>query len=506
MAANPWGFLRLARVDPRRRPVSERLRDWRVVLEAPGPAAVQAQATRCMDCGVAFCHAGCPLGNLIPDWDELVARDRWRPALEALHATNNFPEFTGWLCPAPCESACVLGIDDEPVAIKQIELAIVDRGWAEGWITPMPARAHTGRRVAVVGSGPAGLAGAQQLARGGHDVTVFERDDRPGGLLRYGIPDFKLPKAALNRRLGQLVDEGVVFRCGVDVGRDLAGDELRAEFDAVVLACGAQQARPLPVPGRCLAGIHDAMEYLALANRVQLGDLAETPVSASGKRVVIVGGGDTAADCLGTANRQGAASVTQIDHNPRPPDVRDDGEPWPTPPTVHKVSPAHEEGITEEWGTEVVSFVGCPDDEAVTAVRTVPVRAYLDAPGQRRFQVVDGHDGPGPQPHGSAEVPAELVLVAAGFIGTTGGVVLDQLGVTVAAAPGTIVVDERWQAAEGVFACGDATRGASLVVWAIAEGRACAAAVDAYLAGVTQLPAPVVPGERRFASAASRPT
>jgi glutamate synthase (NADPH/NADH) small chain len=487
MVANPWGFLRHPRVDFRKRPIPERLRDWRVVLQPPAAEDARNQAVRCMDCGVAFCHAGCPLGNLIPDWNELTARDDWRAAIESLHATNNFPEFTGWLCPAPCEPACVLSINSDPVTIKQIELSIIERAWAEGWVVPQPATVSTGRRVAVVGSGPAGLAAAQQLARAGHGVVVFERDDRIGGLLRYGIPDFKIEKHVVDRRLAQLEAEGVEFRSGVDVGIDVTGHELRDSFDAVVLATGALARREVDLPGRELAGIHQAMDYLPLGNRVQAGDLAESPIDAAGRRVVIIGGGDTAADCLGTANRQGALEVVQLDHNPRPPDQRvEEVNPWPQVAKVHKVSPAHEEGVVEGWARETVEFLG--EDGHVVGVRTVEVERRYDAAGRRRFVAVPGSD---------QVIEADLVLLAAGFVGTDAVAVLGQLRAAVDPGRGTVLVDENWETSSpGVFACGDNQRGASLIVWAIADGRACAAAVDTYLMGRSALPVPVAPTSR----------
>ncbi len=489
MVANPWGFLRHPRTDAPKRPVAIRLRDWDPVYGRPAPDDVRVQASRCMDCGVAFCHAGCPLGNLIPEWNELVADDDWRAAIERLHATNNFPEFTGWLCPAPCEASCVLAINAEPVAIKQVELAIIDRAYDEGWVPPRPAAGRTGRRVAVIGSGPAGLACAQQLTRAGHDVTVYERSDRLGGLLRYGIPDFKMPKGLIEARLAQLAAEGTELLAGVDIGGPGGPDpvELRAGVDAVVLATGALQPRDLAVPGRELAGVHQAMDYLPQANRVRTGELATPPVDAAGKRVVIIGGGDTAADCLGTANRQGALSVTQLDHNQRPPQGRDlVANPWPQWPKIHRSSPAHEEGVVESWAREAVEFLPGPDG-AVRAVITEEVQ-ILRVDGRRVFR---------PVPGSREEVPCELVLVAAGFVGSERGSLLDRLGVAVDPDRGTLALPGEWEtSAPGVFACGDATRGASLVVWAIAEGRACAAAVDTALSGRTELPAPVRPGAR----------
>jgi glutamate synthase (NADPH) small chain len=489
VVANPWGFLRHARREAPKRPVDQRLRDWDPVYTRPPADDVRIQATRCMDCGVAFCHAGCPLGNLIPEWNELVAGDDWSAAIERLHATNNFPEFTGWLCPAPCEASCVLAINADPVSIKQVELAIIDRAYDEGWVRPLPPAEPTGRRIAVVGSGPAGLAASQQLTRAGHEVVVYERSDRLGGLLRYGIPDFKMPKRLIDRRLEQLSAEGTVFRQGVDVGGPRGPDpgEVRADVDAMILACGALQPRELNVPGRGLSGVCQAMDYLPQANRVQAGDRPTATINAAGKDVVIIGGGDTAADCLGTANRQGARSVTQLDHNPRPSDLRDPmTNPWPQWPKVHKVSAAHEEGVVEAWAREAVAFAG-DESGRVRAVITQQVET-VRTNGRRVFRPVPGSE---------QELPCQLVLLAAGFVGTEPGALLDRLGVAVDEERGVVRVDGNWATtADGVYACGDADRGASLVVWAIAEGRACAAAVDAALTGTTALPAPVVPGAR----------
>ena len=467
---------------PARRAVPVRLRDWREVYEDFPPRKLQQQASRCMDCGIPFCNSGCPLGNLIPDWNDLVYRGHWRLAIERLHATNNFPEFTGRLCPAPCEAACVLGINEPPVTIKQVEVEIVDRAWAEGWIVPQPAVARTGRSVAVVGSGPAGLAVAQQLSRAGHRVVVFERADRTGGLLRYGIPEFKMEKRHIDRRLAQMEAEGTEFRPGVDVGTDVTAEQLRADFDAVVLACGATAWRDLPIAGRELRGVHQAMEYLPLANRVQEGDLESSPISAEGKRVVIIGGGDTGADCLGTAHRQRAASIRQFEIMPRPPDARPDADPWPTWPMIYRVSSAHEEGGEREYAINTTEFIGDGDGN-LAALATVRVEQSL-RDGRMHFEPVPGTE---------EEMPAELVLLAMGFVGPERGPLIDQFGVDLDPR-GNVARDERWATnVAGVYVCGDMGRGQSLIVWAIAEGRACAAAVDADLTGSTELPAVVTP-------------
>ena len=480
--ADPRGFMVHDRELPTRRPVPVRLRDWGEVYEDFPADKLRQQASRCMDCGIPFCNSGCPLGNLIPDWNDLVYRGHWRRAIERLHATNNFPEFTGRLCPAPCEAACVLGIHEPPVTIKQVEVEIVDRAWAEGWIVPQPAVVSTGRRVAVVGSGPAGLAAAQQLTRAGHDTVVFERADRIGGLLRYGIPEFKMEKRHLDRRLAQMEAEGTVFRPGVDVGADVTAEELRAEFDAVVLACGATAWRDLPIPGRELRGVYQAMEYLPPANRVQEGDLEETPISAEGKRVVIIGGGDTGADCLGTAHRQRAASIRQFEIMPRPPDERPDANPWPTWPMIYRVSSAHEEGGERDYAINTTSFVGDGHGN-LAALATVRVeQSFTD--GRMRFDPVPGTE---------EEIGADLVLLAMGFVGPEQGPLIEQFGVELDAR-GNVARDDRWATnVDGVYVCGDMGRGQSLIVWAIAEGRACAAAVDVDLTGATDLPAVVTP-------------
>jgi glutamate synthase (NADPH/NADH) small chain len=492
MPTDPWGFTKVARRDPPKRPVPLRLRDWDPVYGRPAEAEVRAQARRCMSCGVPFCHHGCPLGNLIPEWNELVHDGDGRRAIDRLHATNNFPEFTGWLCPAPCEPACVLAINDDPVSIKQVELAIIDRAWDEGWVTPQPPERLTSATVAVVGSGPAGLAAAQQLTRAGHTVVVYERSDALGGLLRYGIPDFKMPKGHIDRRIAQMTAEGTRFVTGVEVGgRDLSVDLLRQKFDAVVLAVGALQPRELELPGRDLDGVVQAMDYLPEANRHVAGRIPAVPVSAAGKHVVVIGGGDTAADCLGTANRQGAASVTVLDHNPTPPEARDDlANPWPQWARTHKRSPAHEEGVVESWATQTVAFVpgGGADSGRVRAVRVREVARRFDEAGRRSFEPVPGSE---------RDLPADLVLLAVGFVGTGEDGLLRGLGADVAGERGTVRVDDRFAtSAPDVWACGDATRGASLIVWAIAEGRACAAAVDAALTGAHRLPAPVTSSDR----------
>ncbi|WP_255952565.1 glutamate synthase subunit beta [Streptomyces odontomachi] len=490
--ADPMGFLRTPRQDRPRRPVEERVRDWDEVYE-PGELLpiVRAQAGRCMDCGIPFCHQACPLGNLIPEWNELVARGDWRAAAERLHATNNFPEFTGRLCPAPCEPGCVLAINQPAVTIKNVEVAIADQAWAQGYAPPQPPDRLTGRTVAVVGSGPAGLAAAQQLTRAGHTVAVYERDDRPGGLLRYGIPSFKMEKHHLDRRLAQMRAEGTKFRTATAVGRDLGARELCARYDAVVLAMGATSWRELPVPGRELAGIHQAMEYLPLANHVQEGDLDVSPLCAAGRDVVIIGGGDTGADCLGTAIRDGARSVTQLDIYAQPGVERDEAaEPWPTYPKIYRMEAAHEEARelrtapaadldARLFAASTLRFTG-DEAERVRAVHLVEVDA------ERR-----------PQPGTDRELPADLVLLALGFSGPdrADGIV-DQLDLALDER-GTIARDREFAtSAPGVFVTGDAARGPSLIVWAIAEGRAAASAVDRELTGARRLPAPIGPYDR----------
>ncbi|WP_433282268.1 glutamate synthase subunit beta [Micromonospora sp. CA-244673] len=499
---DPNGFLRYDRRLPARRPVPVRIMDWREVYPPAGEELIREQATRCMDCGIPFCHDGCPLGNRIPDWNDLVRTGGWDAAVESLHATNNFPEFTGRLCPAPCEAACVLGLGgQQPVTIKQVEVEIADAAVARGGLRPQPVPAPTGKSVAVVGSGPAGLAAAQQLARSGHAVTVYERDDALGGLLRYGIPDFKLEKRHVDRRLAQLAAEGVRFRTGVDVGVDVTAEQLRAEHDAVLLACGALQGRDTPeTPGRALRGVHQAMTHLVAANRVvaaagdgrpALATLPDgTPIDAAGRHVVIIGGGDTAADCLGVAHRQGAAGVHQLDLYPEPPADRDAArDPWPTWPWVLRSYPAHEEGGERVFAVAVQEFV----DDGTGQVRAVRVAEVT-------VEKVDGRRIVTALPGSEREIPADLVLLAIGFEGTEEQPLLGQLGV---ARNGRGAVDARpdWQTdADGVFVAGDMHRGASLIVWAIAEGRAAAAAIHAYLGGPGTLPAPVDPARQPLAA------
>ncbi len=481
--ADPSGFLKYTiRETPQRRPVPLRLRDWKEVYEDFSHDVLQQQAARCMDCGIPFCHNGCPLGNLIPEWNDLVFRDRWRDAIERLHATNNFPEFTGRLCPAPCEASCVLGINQDAVTIKQVEVEIIDNAFDQGWVVPLPPEALTGKTVAVVGSGPAGLAAAQQLTRAGHKVTVFERDDRIGGLLRYGIPEFKMEKRHVDRRLEQMEVEGTQFRPGVNVGVDITAEQLRAEFDAVVLAGGATAARDLPVPGRDLDGIHQAMEYLPWSNRVQQGDPVtgddgEPPITAKGKKVIIIGGGDTGADCLGTVHRQGAVSVHQFEIMPRPPETRAESTPWPTYPLMFRVSSAHEEGGERVYSVNTEQFTG--RDGRVTALRAHEVKMNAG-----KFEKIEGTD---------FDLEADLVLLAMGFVGPEKEGLLTDLGVEFDQR-GNVARDADFATSvPGVFVAGDMGRGQSLIVWAIAEGRAAAAGVDRYLMGRTALPAPIKP-------------
>ncbi len=475
--ANPKGFLETRERElPPRRPVEVRIGDWREVYGPRDPDVLKRQAGRCMDCGVPFCHHGCPLGNLIPEWNDLVRRGDGRAAIERLHETNNFPEFTGKLCPAPCESACVLGINQPSVTIKQVEAAIIEQAWANGWVQPLPPSRVTDKTVAVVGSGPAGLAAAQQLTRVGHTVAVFERDDRIGGLLRYGIPDFKMEKHHLDQRLGQMQAEGTRFRAGVNIGVDITWPELIERYDAVVIATGAPQPRNLSIPGRDLLGVHYAMDYLVPSNRVQAGDAVEGQISAEGKHVVILGGGDTGADCIGTAHRQHALSVTTLAIGYQPPTDRPDSQPWPMDPTIFEVQSAHEEGGERMYLASTVEFVA-NDAGEVTGLKVAETE-YRDG---GRF----------PKPGTEHVIPADLVLLSLGYTGPDYTDLQSQIGVGLDQTGNLKRGDDYTTSVPGVFVAGDAGRGASLIVWAIAEGRAVAAEVDRFLQGDTDLPAPV---------------
>ncbi len=490
--ADPRGFITTPRVGATRRDVDERRRDWKEVY--PGDSIgrsllpiISAQAGRCMDCGIPFCHQGCPLGNLIPDWNDLVWRGDWFDAIERLHATNNFPEFTGRLCPAPCETACVLAIDEKvsggSVTIKNVEVSIVDKAWDEGWVIPQPPEWLSGRTVAVVGSGPAGLAAAQQLTRVGHTVVVYERADRIGGLLRYGIPEFKMEKRFLDRRIEQMSAEGTIFRAGVDIGTDISGEQLRERFDAVLLAVGATSWRDLPAPGRDARGVYQAMEYLPQSNRVVNGEEVPGQITASGKNVVIIGGGDTGADCLGTAHRQGAKTVTQLEIMPQPGTDRIPSQPWPTYPMTFRVAPAHEEGGDRKYAMSTKEFLA-DDNGNLRALRLVEVE-FVGG----KFTEVEGTE---------IELEAELVLLAMGFVGPERGPLTEQLGLEFEPR-GAIARDAEFLTnVPGVYVAGDAGRGQSLIVWAIAEGRAAAAAVDTCLReGVrSTLPVPIAPTTR----------
>jgi glutamate synthase (NADPH/NADH) small chain len=477
--ADPKGFLKYSRENAPRRPIQERIKDWIEVYAEFPDEKLQAQAARCMDCGIPFCHQGCPLGNIIPDWNDLVYRGRWKDALAELHATNNFPEFTGKLCPAPCEAACVLGINQDPVTIKRVEETIAMRGWEKGWIAPEPPEFRTGKKVAVVGSGPAGLAAAQQLNRAGHTVTVFERDDKIGGLLRYGIPDFKMEKWVLDRRLQQMEAEGVIFKPCINVGVDIKAKTLRKEFDAIVLAGGSTIPRDLPVPGRDLEGVYFAMEFLPQQNRKVAGIWPEEKpqITAAGKRVVILGGGDTGADCLGTVIRQGATEVYQFEIMPKPPAERDATMPWPTYPMILRTSSAHEEGGIRDWCISTKAFSG--ENGKVKKLHGVKIECVTDESGRRQMREIPGSE---------FELEVDLVLLAMGFLHPQKEGLLADLSVELDAR-GNVQADKNYATSvPGVFACGDMRRGQSLIVWAIMEGREAARGVDAYLMGESQLP------------------
>ncbi|WP_062526302.1 glutamate synthase subunit beta [Demequina rhizosphaerae] len=478
--ADPRGFLKVReREVPAYRPVPVRLRDWSEVKDELGrdEVVLKRQAGRCMDCGIPFCHQGCPLGNLIPEWNDLVWRGQYPDAIERLHATNNFPEFTGRICPAPCETSCVLGINQPAVTIKNVEVEIIEHAFEEGNVTPHIAQRHTGKTVAVVGSGPAGLAAAQQLTRAGHTVAVYEKDDRIGGLLRYGVPDFKMEKHIIDRRVAQMEREGTRFRTGIAIGTDMTWDDLRARYDAVLIATGAPVERDLPIPGRDLDGIHFAMPYLHQGNQAVAGDEVEGQIHADGKHVIVIGGGDTGSDCIGTALRQGAASVTTLAIGKKPPVDRPDNQPWPTDPRVFEVSSSHEEGGTREYLASTVEFVG--DENGHVRSLKVAVTQY-NADGSRT-----------PTPGTEREIPADLVLIAMGFTGPEVTNLQAQSQVALTSRAQIERADNFATTQDGVFVAGDAGRGASLVVWAIAEGRAAAAAMDEYLTGSTELPAPV---------------
>jgi glutamate synthase (NADPH/NADH) small chain len=471
------GFLELERELPARRPVDERLKDW-FELEGKLPEdKLRQQGARCMDCGIPFCHKGCPLGNIIPDWNDSIYRGRWKDAIARLHSTNNFPEFTGRVCPAPCEEACVLNINDHPVTIKQIEKQTIDHAFKEGWVTPTPPAGATGRKVAVVGSGPAGLACAQQLARAGHAVTVFERADRIGGILRYGIPDFKMEKHLIDRRMEQMKAEGVTFVTHAYVGVNVPTDKLRSEFDAICLAGGATQPRDLPIPGRDLDGIHFAMDFLPQQNKVVAGDAVENQITATGKRVVILGGGDTGSDCLGTSNRQGAISVHQFELLARPPDVRTADMPWPYWPMIYRTSSSHEEGVVRDFSINTKWFSG--ENGKVKKLHAVRLEWKSGTNGRPQMVEVPGSD---------FEIDCDLVLLALGFLGPESVGPIRDLGLKLDERANVVADKAYMTSVPGVFACGDLRRGQSLVVWAIWEGREAARGVDAYLMGETRIP------------------
>ena len=465
------GFLEIPRADGGARPVNERLLHYREFVDAPDPVESARQGARCMDCGIPYCQTGCPVNNVIPDWNDLVYRGDWRRAAAVLHSTNNFPEFTGRVCPAPCEAACTLNINSEPVAIKSIERVIADRAWREGWTVPIPPKTKTGKRVAVVGSGPAGLACAQQLARAGHDVFVYEKNERPGGLLRYGIPDFKMEKGAIDRRARQMEAEGVVFKTRTHVGRDVSARDVVSEYDAVALTGGCETPRDLPVTGRGLRGVHFAMEFLPQQNRRVAGEVVENQISAKGKNVVVIGGGDTGSDCVGTSNRQGAARVEQLELMPRPPAEEDKGAVWPDWPLKLRTSSSHEEGCGREWSVATKEFVG--EDGALRGVRLARLEWVAGGDGRAEMREVEG---------GGFELPAELALLAMGYAGAVRAGMLEELGADLDARGNVAAVGYQTSVAK-VFSAGDMRRGQSLVVWAIREGRECARAMDVFLRG-----------------------
>ena len=479
--ADPKGFLTTPRETPTRRPIDVRIQDWKEVYEPQSMEHLQKQAGRCMDCGIPFCHMGCPLGNLIPEWNELIWRGDTEEAIARLHATNNFPEFTGRLCPAPCETACVIGINADAVTIKQVELRTIEEAFGAGNVKPLPPDRISGKTVAVIGSGPAGLAAAQQLTRAGHTVAVSERAEKIGGLLRYGIPEFKMEKHILDRRLAQMEKEGTRFRPGVDVGGELTGDQLSSKYDAIVLAIGATQWRDLPIPGRDFKGVYQAMEFLPWGNKQALGEVETPLINVAGKHVVILGGGDTGADCLGTSIRQGAASITQLEIMPRPSDERPSNAPWPTYPMIYRVSSAHEENDNRLFAVSTEEFLGDANGNlrALKIVETEFVNG--------KFEPVPGTE---------KEIPADFAFLALGFTGPEKNALIDQLDVALDAR-GNIARDENYATnIDGVFVAGDCGRGQSLIVWAIAEGRSAASAVDTYLTGDTQLPYPIAPTAR----------
>lgn len=480
--ADPRGFLKTRERElPERRPVPVRIRDWKEVYEEQQLGTLQRQAGRCMDCGIPFCHSGCPLGNLIPEWNDLSWKGEWEEAIERLHATNNFPEFTGRLCPAPCETACVLGISQPAVTIKQVEKTVVEEGFERGYVTPQVPTRLTGKTVAVVGSGPAGLAAAQQLTRAGHTVAVFERDDAPGGLMRYGIPEFKMEKGILDRRIEQMKAEGTRFRCNTEIGVTLTAEQLRSRYDAVVLAMGATVRRDLPVPGREHTGTYQAMEYLPQANRVALGGEVEGQILATGKDVVVIGGGDTGADCIGTALRQGAKSVTSLEIMPQPGEERPANQPWPTYPMIFRVASAHEEGGERVYSASTKEILADADGN-VSGLKIVEVK-FVDG----KFEEVEGSE---------RVIPAQLVLLAMGFLGPQGEGLLEQLGVDTDERSNVQRDANYMSSVPGVFVAGDCGRGQSLIVWAIAEGRSAARGVDTWLMGDSTLPAPIKPTDR----------